>query len=274
MSDASLSLPDGRTLAYREYGDPLGAPIVNNHGGLVCGLDISPADRAARDLGLRIISPDRPGVGRSTLLEGRRTADWPADVAVLLGHLGYKECAAFGWSLGSEYALALGAAGLATRVVVVGGVPPMSAGHLDELNRTDRVLARLSERRPAAARKVFAGMRRRSSTVKRLTARTSGPADNHIVAGLTGFDEWMHHGLLQSQGAVEEYRAMCRPWGFSPNNVSCPVTVWQGAQDEFVPPSLARELADALPNADYRELDGAGHFLAYERWREVLSPLA
>lgn len=273
MSDASLSLPDGRTLAYREYGDPQGAPVLNNHGGLVCGLDIGPADRVARELGLRIISPDRPGVGYSTLLEGRRTADWPADVAVLLGQLGFKECAAFGWSLGSEYALALGAAGLATRVVVVGAVPPMAAGHLAELNRTDRVLARLSTRRPAAARKVFAGMRRRSSTVHRLTARTSGAADNRIIAELGGFPEWMHHGLLQSEGAVEEYQAMCRPWGFSPSNVKCPVTVWQGTEDEFVPVSLARELVDGLPEADYREVRGAGHFLAYERWREVLEPL-
>lgn len=273
MSDASLILPDGRTLAWREYGAPDGRPVVNNHGGLVCGLDIGPADAAARDLGLRIISPDRPGVGYSTVLEGRRTADWPADVAVLLGHLGFKECGAFGWSLGSEYALALGAAGIATRAVVVGAVPPMTPEHLDQLNRTDRLLSRLSTRRPATARKVFSLMRRRSSTVGRLTARTSGAADNPVIAGLPDFAAWMHQGLLQSQGAVEEYRTMCQPWGFSPSVVTCPVTIFQGTADEFVPVSMARELADVLPDADYRELPGAGHFLAYERWHEVLQPL-
>lgn len=273
MSETSLTLPDGRTLAWREYGAPDGSPVVNNHGGLVCGQDISPADAVARELGLRIISPDRPGVGYSTVLEGRRTLDWPADVAVLLGHLGFKECGAFGWSLGSEYALALGAAGLATKVVVVGGVPPMTAAHLDQLNRFDRVLSRLSTQRPAAARRVFSLMRRRSSLAHRLLARSSGPADNPIVAQLDAFPEWLHHGLLQSHGAAEEYCAMNRPWGFSPSVVACPVTVWQGTADEYVPVSLGRELADSLPNVDYREVPGAGHFLAYEGWHDVLQPL-
>ncbi len=66
---------------------------------------------------------------------------------------------------------------------------------------------------------------------------------------------------------------MNRPWGFSPSVVTCPVTVWQGTADEYVPVSLGRELADSLPNVDYREVPGAGHFLAYERWHDVLQPL-
>lgn len=273
MRDAILILPDGRVLAYREYGDPRGMPIINNHGGLVCGLDIGPADITARELGIRMISPDRPGVGASSPKPGRRTGDWPADVGALLKHLGLQECGAFGWSLGSEYALALGAAGIANRVVVVGAVPPMSDDHLDHLNRTDRILARLSVNRPDTARRVFRTVGRHTSAIHRLTALTSGSPDNRVVAGLDGFGQWMRHALQQPSGMVEEYRAMCRPWGFSPSAVKRPVTVWQGTADEFVPVSLARELVAELPDVDYREVRGAGHFLAYERWREVLTPL-
>ena len=70
MSDpphCEVRLRDGRTIAYTEYGDPSGLPIVYCHG--------VPSSRAEGDLivqgttaaalGLRIAVPDRPGVGRS-----------------------------------------------------------------------------------------------------------------------------------------------------------------------------------------------------------------
>jgi hypothetical protein len=55
ISVRSVPLADGRVLAYREFGDPEGSPVVNCHGGLVCGLDVAPFDAAARAGGLRLI---------------------------------------------------------------------------------------------------------------------------------------------------------------------------------------------------------------------------
>ncbi len=268
-----MRLPDGRTLDHREYGDPHGYPVVNNHGGLMCGMDIEPADATAKELGLRIISPDRPGVGDSTQLSGRTTGDWPADVGALLQSLGIDECGAFGWSLGSDYALALGAAGVANQVVVVGGMPPSTPERLARLNRTDRVLSRLSQQHPATARAAFVTMRTVAGLTHDATARMSG-VDADAVRGLTQFPDWMRHALQQPQGMVEEYRAMCRPWGFDVAHVGCPVDVWHGTQDEYVPLDLGRELAQQLPHATMHEVADAGHFLAYSRWADVLAPFA
>ena len=78
-----IATPDGRLVAYREFGDPDGVPVVNCHGGLLCGLDVEPADSTARRMGIRLISPDRPGVGFSTNVPNRTTADWAGDVAAL-----------------------------------------------------------------------------------------------------------------------------------------------------------------------------------------------
>ena len=268
-----MRLPDGRTLDHREYGDPRGYPVVNNHGGLMCGMDIEPADATAKELKLRIISPDRPGVGDSTQLSGRTTGDWPADVGALLQSLGIDECGAFGWSLGSDYALALGAAGVANRVVVVGGMPPSTPERLARLNRTDRVLSRLSQRHPSTARAAFVTMRTVAGLTHDATARMSG-VDADAVRGLTQFPDWMRHALQQPQGMVEEYRAMCRPWGFDVAHVGCPVDVWHGTQDEYVPLDLGRELAQQLPHATMHEVADAGHFLAYSGWADVLAPFA
>ncbi|HEX3947774.1 MAG TPA: hypothetical protein VHW47_08705 [Acidimicrobiales bacterium] len=40
--DHALTLPGGRTLGYAVHDDPTGLPIVNCHGGLVSGHDVSP----------------------------------------------------------------------------------------------------------------------------------------------------------------------------------------------------------------------------------------
>jgi pimeloyl-ACP methyl ester carboxylesterase len=43
-------------------------------------LDITPADEFAKELGVRIISPDRPGLGLSDPKVGRTLLDWADDI--------------------------------------------------------------------------------------------------------------------------------------------------------------------------------------------------
>jgi pimeloyl-ACP methyl ester carboxylesterase len=76
--------------------------VFSWHGGLVCRLDASPVDDAARVLGVRIISPDRPGVGLSDRSAGRSTFDWARDVEELLDRLGVERFACSGWSMGGR----------------------------------------------------------------------------------------------------------------------------------------------------------------------------
>ena len=62
MTD-SVGLPDGRVLAYEEYGDPAGFPVLSFHGGLSSRLDAAPAHEAAVATGVRLISPTVPASG-------------------------------------------------------------------------------------------------------------------------------------------------------------------------------------------------------------------
>src|SRR5580698_3576315 len=127
----SIKLRDGRTLAYAEFGDPQGAPIIYCHG--------TPSSRAegeltirgscAGQLGLRVIIPDRPGMGGSDFLPNRRVVDWPSDVLELTDALHIERFAVLGSSGGAPYALVC-AALIPERVSVVGvigGVAPVDA---------------------------------------------------------------------------------------------------------------------------------------------------
>lgn len=75
-----VRVADGRRLAWAEYGDPAGHPVLYHHGGLNSHLDAATAHEPARALGVRLVAPDRPGIGASDRLPGRRLVDWPADV--------------------------------------------------------------------------------------------------------------------------------------------------------------------------------------------------
>lgn len=274
-----VTLPDGRVLAYREYGDPGGVPVICNHGGLVCGQDVCVAHPAAVSLGVRLISPDRPGIGSSTPRPGRNPADWARDVDALADHLQLEQFGAFGWSMGGQYALALGAlVSRVSAVVVVAGCLPQPASA--QLNPTDRRFLRLSNASPAAASLVFGAIRTTarvaSGVVTSMTARTLCPADREVLDRLPpgALAEWMAAAMSVPSGMAEEYRAFGRPWGFDLADVRVPTTYWQGGRDTLVTPQWARDLAAGTPSARLREVPGDGHFLAYRRWHEVLGQFA
>src|SRR5207244_13258118 len=62
---------------------------------------------AARELGVRIISPDRPGIADSSLVAERKLLDWPPLVSELANFLKLEKFRALGISGGAPYAYAL-----------------------------------------------------------------------------------------------------------------------------------------------------------------------
>jgi pimeloyl-ACP methyl ester carboxylesterase len=58
------------------------------------------------EFGVRLITADRPGYGRSDPQPGRGILSWTADVEALAGSLGIQEFSVMGHSSGGPYALA------------------------------------------------------------------------------------------------------------------------------------------------------------------------
>jgi surfactin synthase thioesterase subunit len=71
---------------------------------------------------------------------------------------------------------------------------------------------------------------------------------------------------------VEDYRAWMRPWGFAPEDLTVPVDVWGGTEDELVPRSWPPELARRIRGATLFIRPG-GHFLAHLHYREIFDAL-
>jgi pimeloyl-ACP methyl ester carboxylesterase len=282
LGDQELTLRDGRRIGYTIYGDERGVPVVNCHGGLVSGHDVGPANADARELGVCLISPDRPGVARTDRLAGHGPLPWVhADLVPLLEHLEVEEFRVMGWSEGGQYALAVAFA-LGLRVVrcalVAGCLPLDDPATLKELNRLDRSLVGLSKHAPPAARAYFVlerALSRHAPSVLLRAAVKGLPADEAMAVSERGrwFPTLLEEGATNSRGGVDEYIAMSAPWGFAPEDVTIPVHVFQGEADALVPGAWGRELARRIPGAGITCYPDGGHFIALTRRREVLEYL-
>lgn len=79
----------------------------------------------------------------------------------------------------------------------------------------------------------------------------------------------MHHGT-----GMGEYTAWVRPWGFAPEDVSGSVVIWQGSDDDLIPPKWGAALAARIPGARLHAVGGAGHFVGYTHTAELLREFA
>src|SRR5436190_21241873 len=79
-TEQRVTLRDGRTLGFAEYGDPNGEPVLEFHGSPSSRLEASYFDDAGKKVGARVIGIDRPGFGISTYAKGYRILNWPSDV--------------------------------------------------------------------------------------------------------------------------------------------------------------------------------------------------
>jgi pimeloyl-ACP methyl ester carboxylesterase len=281
VNDHVIRLRDGRRMGFAQFGNPDGFVVVNAHGGLACRLDVATAASVAEEAGVRLVSPDRPGIGLSDPKPGRTVLDWADDVEELLDQLGVDRFAAMGWSMGGQYAAAIGHAlrPRATRVAIIAGALPLTEpGVFDDLPAMDRAFTRLSGRAPWVARQCFRAMglvaRSAPTMYGRLAARDLGVTDGAVLRD-EGFDTFAlmsWEALHRPAGVVEEYRAWLRPWGFAPEDLAVGVDVWAGRDDELVDRHWPAELADRIPGASLC-LRSGGHFMAHLHYAEILDAL-
>jgi pimeloyl-ACP methyl ester carboxylesterase len=108
--DLNLTLPDGRRLAYAEFGDRQGMPVIYFHGTPSSRLEpLIIGGNALAAACLRLVAFDRPGLGGSDFLPGRTIGDIAKDAAQLADHLGFDRFAVLGMSGGGPYAAACAA---------------------------------------------------------------------------------------------------------------------------------------------------------------------
>ena len=149
---------DGRKLEVTEYGDHAGHPDFFFHGLIGSHHQASYISDEAGRIGIRIIAPNRPGVGRSEFIERKSALESVADVEDVAAALKLDEFSLIGISGGTPYALAA-LSRMAHRVktvTVISGMGPMRLpGALHGMDRRRRIALEIGSRFPAVARRGF-----------------------------------------------------------------------------------------------------------------------
>jgi pimeloyl-ACP methyl ester carboxylesterase len=280
----AIVLPDGRSLAFAEYGDPTGCPVFHFHGSAGSRLD-RPADEgllwAQR---IRFIAVDRPGHGRSDSQRHRRLADWPEDVGHLADHLTLGAFYVEGWSAGGPHALAC-ARYLPDRVkavaLIASAAPMGRSGAFTGLPLPNLVLAASARWLPPLThlirwitRRMF--LRDPEQATRQLMASIpeADKAALYAPGNAAAFVQSIREGFRQgSRGVAQDDVIIRRDWGFDLGSIRVPVDIWHGEADTNVPISGGRHLAAVLPRAQPFFLPGEGHFFVLSRWGEVLAAL-
>lgn len=245
-----LTLEDGRTMAYRQWGPSEGAPVVLLHSLAMTGEFWSPVAELLSQAGFRSIAPDCPGHGHSSVDAELSVASAADDIVELLDHLGVPAACVAGASMGGSLALAF-AIRHPARTLALGLVDTTAwYGENARPNWEERAQKALTE-----------GL---SSLVCFQTTRwfsDSFRADNpHMV-------ERVVSTFLAND--LEGYAAACRMLGACDMRsglprIAVPTTILVGEEDYATPIVMAEAMADAIPNAKLHVLPGLRHLTPLE----------
>ncbi|MDS0260433.1 alpha/beta hydrolase [Haloarcula sp. S1CR25-12] len=248
----------GRRLAYATYSDPTGRPVVFCHGTPGSRLLGRLLDAPAARRGVRLVSPDRPGIGASDDAPVG-IDDWPADVAALLEHLDVESAGVLGFSGGAPFALSCHRLDAVESVTLVSGTGPPGVGGAGRAQRAMGTLARyapwllspfvrlqrwvLRRRDPSAALDLLADEPPETDALS--TDEIARLVETDILAATAGGPD----------GVVRELGLLAEPWPFDLDSVSVPVTVFQGQRDTNVTPATGEALVRRLPEATLERVD-------------------
>lgn len=276
VNPPTITLPDGRAVAYLDGGDPAGYPVLGLHGTPGCRLNRLPDDAVYARAGVRYITTDRAGYGQSTRHRGRSVADEAADVRAVADALDLERFSVVGGSGGGPHALACAAllAGRVERVACQSGLAPLGAGGMRRADWLDGMTAEIAQELvwaeagedvlEAECRAAQARMELRLTTdPASLLGEDMSDGDREVLARpevVAVFRrilaEQAAHGV---GGSVDDTLAFARAWGFDLDAITVPVLLTYGLQDYSCPPGHGRWLARRIPTAVVIEDETGGH---------------
>ncbi len=287
QTDKTINLSDGRILGYAEYGDSLGFPILYFHGGQESRLSSIFMDSTAKKLNIRLISPDRPGVGISTYQANRQFLDWGNDIVELADSLGLRKYSVFGLSGGAPHVLACimsDSSRIENASIISGATPyeykgslkgmwfPVKLIHWFASWKNDKQLRKLIQDDFDAL--VDKPEKRIKQFQKYLPKPDKKLMINHPEYGwdfIEGSKESYKQGI---EAVVQEWKLYVSDWQMNLNNIQFPVNLWYGAEDKMAPISRGNYYNTQLPNSKLNVIENEGHFsLIRNHLEEILVEL-
>lgn len=271
-----VPLSDGRKIAYLEGGDPNGYPVFGLHGTPGCRLARWFDDGIYVRAGVRYITTDRAGFGRSSRHKGRVVADEASDILAVADSLGIEHFSVVGGSGGGPHSLACGALLInrVERVACQSSIAPLNVGGM---NRSEWVKGMTQEHADEISWAEAGELTlNRQIEIEQQQMKDLITSDPSMLLGegmSKGDQEFLLHpevtrvfnDVISEQavqgvgGWVDDIIAFIKPWGFAPFDISVPVLITHGAEDMSAPLAHGMWLANRIPHAKIQINKTGGH---------------
>lgn len=228
------------SIAYAEYGDQNGYPILINHG-LIASIKVYEIFERLIGDGARLICIARPGYGASSPYEMKNIAEWADLVRVVVDALQLAHFDVLGMSSGApySYAIAYQFPTQARNIYIFSGIPAMD---------DEEVLSFWP----------FPVDRNASIPELQKLAR-----DLFFANGLSedcSNDDLKDSRMNDCFGIALDFKLRCHDWGFPLSGVSQNVFLRHSKGDQAVPLITAELTAKKLPNCRLAVEDNDIHF--------------
>lgn len=268
----SLPLPDGRTAQLWRGGAGDGPVVLFFHGTPDTRWAARSGERAAREVGVRLLCVNRPGYGLSTPAASTY-GSVTEDAAAVLDVLGIDEVAVLGMSVGGGYAAAFAALHPA-RTSALGVVATLPMAEARPAGSVEDAMERVRPEFEAWAAGVGVDDPDDAALARRWTGAL--PEQDALLVGRLPQEEVAaaaREALADHRGYLRDAALLVRPWGVDVTTVACPTRLWYGGLDERALPGAAW-FADRIPHAELVVRPGATHLATLlQHWEEILADL-
>ncbi|MDP1811041.1 MAG: alpha/beta hydrolase [Sediminibacterium sp.] len=268
-----ITLPDGRRLSYLEFGEANGHPVFYFHGAPSSCLEpLLIGNEVFIEHGLRVIAPNRPGIGQSDFQINREFNNWPDDVLSLADHLKLDKFSLFGNSGGGGYVTAC-AAMIAERlhsaVVVSGGWQMNLPEAKKNLKFPFSLFWTVAAKWPFLLPFLLGTMKSspKESKEKGLAqAKKMMPAPDYEALILYDRAEVLaralDEALLNKKGVAWDLRLYVKKFDFNLSEITFPITFFHGEVDKNMPIELVKKMVIQIPNAKLITYENDAHLSA------------
>lgn len=287
QTEKTIELSDGRILGYAEYGDSLGYPVFYFHGGQESRLSSMFMDSTAQRLNIRLISPDRPGIGISTFQAKRQFLDWGDDITELANTLGLVTYSVFGLSGGAPHVLAClitEGSRIENASIIAGATPydyqgtlkgmwfPVKLIHWFASRGNDKLLRKFIQND-------FEGLVNKPEKRMKQFQKYLPAPDRILMINRPEYGREFIEGSKESyrQGievVVQEWQLYVSDWQMTLSSIDFPINLWYGSADKMAPFHRGHYYNNELPNAILKVINNEGHFsLIRNHLEEILIEL-
>lgn len=274
----TLMLADGRQFCWFESGPKTGFPVVfctgaGMSGNLGFGLDL------LEKFNIRLIVPERAGLGDSTFDAQKSLKSSAMDVQALLEHQAIQQFALIGFSQGAVFAMAVAhycqpillsiVSGQdqfeypATRAILTADVVNMQEQALNSPNHlSDWLLKNVT-----------------GEWLLAFILNCSAEVDQQLYNEehfLEAYSQCIQRAFAQgNQGYVQDLLIALQKWGFTPEDIHVPASLWYGKLDMSTvhSPDFGKTLASRFPNCQHHLLHDEGGSLLWTQAEAILADI-